>query len=69
MRPILVVLFLACELAAQQRSGTPPPSPQRMEVTLERQEGGAFKPVDPGFVFEKGDRLRFRFRANFDGYL
>ena len=69
MRPILVVLCLACGLAAQQRSGTPPPSPERMEVTLERQEGGAFKPVDPGFVFEKGDRLRFRFRANFDGYL
>ena len=40
-----------------------------MEVTLERQEGAAFKPVDPGFVFDKGDRVRFRFRANFDGYL
>jgi hypothetical protein len=40
-----------------------------MEVTLDRQEGAAWKPVDPGFVFEKGDRLRFRFRANFDGYL
>jgi hypothetical protein len=40
-----------------------------MEVTLERQQGGAWKTVDPGFVFDKGDRLRFRFRANFDGYL
>ena len=69
MKPILAVLFLACGLAAQQRGGTPPASPQRMEVTLDRQDGDAFKPVDPGFVFEKGDRLRFRFRANFDGYL
>ena len=50
------------------RSGRTKPV-QRMEVTLERQEGDAWKTVDPGFVFDKGDRVRFRFRANFDGYL
>ncbi len=40
-----------------------------MEITLERQQGAGWVAVDPGFVFEKGDRLRFVFRANFDGYL
>ncbi len=43
--------------------------PQRIEITLERQDGDAWKVVDPGLVFEPGDRVRFRFRANFDGYL
>jgi hypothetical protein len=40
-----------------------------MEVTLERQEGKTWKTVDPGFVFEQGDRVRFLFQSNFDGYL
>jgi len=41
----------------------------RMEVTLEKQDGGRWKAVDPGMVFEKDDRVRFRFRANFRGRL
>ena len=67
-RALLASTCLACFLAAQE----PAPksrSPQRMEITLERQEGAAWKAVDPGFVFERGDRVRFRFSANFDGYL
>ena len=40
-----------------------------MEITLERQEGMAWKTVDPGFVFDRGDRVRFLFRANFEGFL
>ena len=43
--------------------------PRRMELTLERQEGGAWRAVDPGLVFSQGDRVRFRFHTNFDGYL
>jgi hypothetical protein len=35
---------------------------QRMELMLERT-------VDPGLVLAQGDRVRFRFRTNFDGYL
>ena len=68
MKPILAVLSVACGLAAQDRGLNPQPA-QRMEITLERQEGAAWKVVDPGFVFETGDRMRFRFRASFDGYL
>ena len=68
MKPILAVLSVACGLAAQDQGLKAQPA-QRMEITLERQEGAAWKVVDPGFVFETGDRMRFRFRASFDGYL
>jgi Domain of unknown function (DUF4384) len=43
--------------------------PNRIELTLERQESGNWRAVDPGLVFDTGDRVRFRFHANFDGYL
>jgi hypothetical protein len=43
--------------------------PNRIELTLERQESGNWRAVDPGLVFDSGDHVRFRFRANFDGYL
>jgi hypothetical protein len=68
MKPLFAFFCLTCGLAAQD-AGTKPQPAQRMEITLERQEGSQWKSVDPGFVFEKGDRVRFRFRANFDGYL
>jgi hypothetical protein len=54
---------------AAQDAPAKPHSVQRMEITLERQQGSQWKAIDPGFVFDKGDRVRFRFRANFDGYL
>ena len=70
MRLTLVVLslFFALSLCAQTdtaKSG----QAQRMEITLEKQEGNAWKPMDPGFVFAKGDHIRFRFRASFNGFL
>ena len=40
-----------------------------MEIMLERREGAAWRAVDPGLVFAQDDRVRFRFRTNFDGYL
>jgi hypothetical protein len=43
--------------------------PHRMEITLEQQENGGWKMVNPGLVLRQNDRVRFRFRANFDGYL
>ena len=64
----LCLISLACALAAQQ-GGTQPQSPQRMEITLERQQGANWVVADPGLVFATGDRLRFRFRADFNGYL
>lgn len=68
MKLLLAFIFLACSLAAQN-DGTNSGQAQRMEITLERQDGDSWKSVDPGFVFGKGDHVRFRFRANFSGYL
>jgi len=42
---------------------------QRIEITLERNDGGDWKVIDPGLVLAQDDRVRFRMRANFDGYL
>lgn len=41
----------------------------RMEISLERLDGSAWHTVDPGLVLQQGDRVRFRFHTNFDGYL
>ena len=35
---------------------------------MERLENGVWKLVDPGLVFARNDRVRFRYRANFAGY-
>jgi hypothetical protein len=40
-----------------------------MEILLDRLEGDAWRAIDPGLVLERSDRVRFRFRTNFDGYL
>jgi len=70
MKPILAVLPLFCAFCLPgQTEAVKPSQAQRMEITLEKREGNAWKPMDPGFVFAKGDRIRFRFRANFSGYL
>ncbi|MEI9975923.1 MAG: DUF4384 domain-containing protein [Ignavibacteriota bacterium] len=41
----------------------------RMELSLERLDGNTWKAIDPALVLAQGDRVRFRFRTNFDGYL
>lgn len=68
MKLLLLFLILVCSPAAQD-TAVESQQAQRMEITLERQDGNLWKAVDPGFVFDKGDRVRFRFRANFDGFL
>jgi len=41
-----------------------------MEIVLERAAGGgAWRAVDPSLVLAANDRIRFRFRTNFEGYL
>ncbi|MGB7762194.1 MAG: DUF4384 domain-containing protein [Bryobacteraceae bacterium] len=68
--PLLAGVFaLALAGSAAGQSKTLQQGPRRMELTLERQQGGAWKVVDPGLVFEQDDRVRFRFHTNFDGYL
>jgi hypothetical protein len=41
----------------------------RMEILLEKEDHGKGVVMEPGHVFEAGDRLRFRFTPNFDGTL
>jgi hypothetical protein len=44
-------------------------APERVEITLERREAGAWKSTDPGHVFAQGDQVRFRLRSETAGYL
>jgi hypothetical protein len=43
--------------------------PQRIEIALERLDGSNWTAIDPALVLAQGDRVRFRFHSNFDGYL
>lgn len=45
------------------------PEPHKMNIILERYQNGAWSAVDPGLIFNQGDRVRFRATANFEGYL
>jgi hypothetical protein len=58
------VLFAQFDAGGAEHTDT-----YRMEILLDRFESGSWKPVDPGLVLDHADRVRFRFRSNFDGYL
>jgi hypothetical protein len=62
-------IALAALLPAFAQTKTLSQGPHRMEIVLELRDGGAWRSVDPGMVFNQNDRVRFRFRTNFDGYL
>lgn len=68
-RLVTLALLVAVPAAALAQSKSLARGPQRIEITLERMEGEAWRAIDPGLVLAGGDRVRFRFRANFDGYL
>jgi len=61
-------LSLAAALAFSQ-SHTMKQGSHRMEITLERLDGDTWRVIDPGLVLAQGDRVRFRYRTNFDGFL
>jgi Domain of unknown function (DUF4384) len=67
MRECLVGLAFAASLAWPQ--GMTAQGRYRMEILLERRDGDTWRTIDPGLVLAQGDRVRFRFRANFDGFL
>jgi hypothetical protein len=66
----LEALFVAglAELVFAQ-SNPPRPAPNRMEIVVEQKLPAGVKAMDPGHVFESGDLVRFRFKANFSGSL
>jgi hypothetical protein len=61
MKLAIVFLLAMAGMSAQTAS--------RMEITLERRDGNAWKSVDPGLVLAASERVRFRFKSNFKGYL
>jgi hypothetical protein len=61
-------LSLAAALASPQ-SRTMTEGAHRMELVLERLDRDTWRAIDPGLVLAQGDRVRFKFRTNFDGYL
>jgi hypothetical protein len=62
--PVLTLVPLARPQSKSMTQGT-----HRMELMLERYDGSTWKTIDPALVLAHGDRVRFRFRTNFDGYL
>src|SRR6185503_2997516 len=62
------VVVTAAALGLSQ-SRTITQGPHRMEIVLERLDGADWRTIDPGLVLSQGDRVRFRFRTSFDGYL
>jgi hypothetical protein len=65
MLPVLILAFVPA--ASPQSHMTQ--GPHKMEITLERFELGMWHAIDPSLVLSDGDRLRFRYTTNFDGYL
>lgn len=65
----LLAVVLAAGLSASAQTRPLSRGPHRIEITLELREQSQWKAIDPGLVLDPDDRVRFRFRANFDGYL
>lgn len=63
-----VVLASSAFLHAQSRVMSQ--GAHRMEITLERLDAnGSWRSVDPALVLSQDDRVRFKFRTNFTGFL
>jgi len=67
MRAAAAALMVAAVGFPQSR--TMKQGAHRMEITLERLDGETWHVIDPGLVLAQGDRVRFRYRTNFDGFL
>jgi hypothetical protein len=65
----LALTVLAAPGSAQTKTKTLSVAGNRMEIQVERLSGDKCVSVDPALIFDRGDRVRFRFRTNFDGYL
>lgn len=62
---LLVLTGAVC--ASQSQSA--PPAAYRMEVVLEKREANVWKVIDPRLVLTRNEQVRFRFKANFNGFL
>ena len=67
--PVLLPMVLPALLPAAPQSRTMQHGAYKIEIKLERLDGADWRSIDPALVLQQGDRVRFRFRTNFDGYL
>jgi hypothetical protein len=67
MRFFVMLAFGAALFAEQSKVSQQ--GAHRMEITLERYESGTWKIIDPSLVLDKNDKIRFKFKANFSGFL
>ena len=67
MRFFAILVFAAVAFAEQSKISQQ--GAHRMEITLERYESGTWKIIDPNLVLDKNDKIRFKFKANFSGFL
>jgi hypothetical protein len=68
MPRLATVLALAAALGSTQ-TRTMTQGGHRMELVLERLDRDTWRAIDPGLVLAQGDRVRFKFHTNFDGFL
>jgi len=67
IRAAAALALAAATLGAQTHTMTE--GSHRMELMLERLDGNTWRGIDPGLILNQGDRVRFKFRTNFDGFL
>ena len=68
-RPQVLLTLCLVSVAAFAQSNTVSKGPHRMELSLERLQNSKWVGIAPGQVLNSNDRVRFRFKTNFSGYL
>jgi hypothetical protein len=66
MRLAAMLLIVLAAAAQTPRRAQPA---RWLDVTLDRMENEKWWPVEPGTVMKQGEHVRFRFKANFAGYV
>jgi hypothetical protein len=69
IRSAIAVIALVAAGVSSPQSRTMTEGAHRMEIMLERLDGSNWHTIDPGLILAQGDRVRFKFHTNFDGYL
>jgi hypothetical protein len=67
-----VIAKASFALLALAATGLPPAQaadPQRIRLTVEREEASGWRAMNPATVFAPNERLRFRLTTNFSGFL
>src|SRR5262245_54790687 len=68
-RLIYLVFLIAFSAESFYQSRQSSPTTYKAEIILERHVQDTWQTVDPRLVLDEGDRVRFRFRSNYTGYL